>query len=397
MLNNFLLGLFILFTLRGWLVVNLNIPSQILYPLFGFLLVAMSVYGYIIRSTLTDVHLIAVKNLIKLNLLMGVYFVFSEYILGGLIDISFAYIFLAPYLVFVFMRLPVSGINIAFIIIAIGLVFSIFENFYNSVILGGGYNYLMDYNLEIRPDFDGVGTSGGDNFRIGGVTGSFHDSANILGMLGVYFFIKFLISRSYKFLFMTLLVFVAILLTYSAANIILAVFICISFSLYIMYRLKSTWIYNVMLAMFAIILLIIYIVPELFGFIDRAGPEGDYEGMMLSLSIGMLSSPHFWLGHGVLFNSEWMFTEVAFLKGIHQFGIIPATWLYGMLIYPLWFYLKNSKRFFSALPNLAAIVFGFSSLLHYASLFRITNVAIFFAMYALFLTHILSEYDNYQP
>jgi len=396
MYKYFVLGSFIFFTLRGWFVVNLNIPTQLVYVLSSILLVTLSIYGFLIRSTLRDAHLIPVKNLLLINLLMGVYFVVGEYLLGGSVDASLVYVFLAPYLLIVFMRLPVTGVNNALLVVALGLAFSIYSNYYNSVTLGGGYDYLMDYYTKLRPGFEGVSSSGANVYRLGGYAGSFHDSANVLGMLGVYFFTKFLICRKFKLLFITFLLFVAMFLTYSAANIVFAILTCFVFSLYVVCRFQSVKIYLIMLMLALLIISIVCVVPEIFGFIERVGSEGDYEGMVAALSVGMLSSPYFWIGHGYTFNSEWVVTEVALLKGVHQLGLIHATLLYAMLIYPLWFYLKNTNRSLSMLPYLAAIIFGFLSLLHYGSLFRITNVAIFFAMYALFFTHALIE-KNIRP
>jgi hypothetical protein len=50
--------------------------------------------------------------------------------------------------------------------------------------------------------------------------------------------------------------------------------------------------------------------------------------------------------------------------------------------------MRNKSRDLFALPYLAAVVFGFISLVHYGSLFRSTNIAVFYAMYALAMMHV---------
>ena len=43
-----------------------------------------------------------------------------------------------------------------------------------------------------------------------------------------------------------------------------------------------------------------------------------------------------------------------------------------------------------ALPAIAAVSFGFLSLLHYGSLHRVTNVFLFYAFFAIGLVHIIN-------
>ncbi len=131
--------------------------------------------------------------------------------------------------------------------------------------------------------------------------------------------------------------------------------------------------------------------PILTGFLDRVGSQGDYEGMTNALSLDMLGSIHFWFGHGYTFDSEFLITEVALVKGIHQFGLIVAIIIYSVLLYPIWFYVRNPNILFKNLPYLVPILFGFMSLLHYGSLFKITNIGIFYLFYALFFKTSLIE------
>ena len=142
------------------------------------------------------------------------------------------------------------------------------------------------------------------------------------------------------------------------------------------------------------IYLIFPLFPILTGFLDRVGSQGDYEGMTNALSVDMLSSIHFWFGHGYIFESELLITEVALIKGIHQFGLIVALIIYTLLLYPIWFYVRNPNALFKNLPYLIPILFAFMSLLHYGSLFKVTNIGIFYLFYALFFKTSLARLNK---
>ena len=50
--------------------------------------------------------------------------------------------------------------------------------------------------------------------------------------------------------------------------------------------------------------------------------------------------------------------------------------------------MKSKNVCYEALPSLAAITFGFLSLLHYGSLLRVTSIFLFYAFYAVCLVNI---------
>jgi hypothetical protein len=190
---------------------------------------------------------------------------------------------------------------------------------------------------------------------------------------------------------MALISCVALMLTQSAANILITFFTIILFTIYSLIKRQSLrlgiFLLFAMFAAFVISLLI----PEVYIFSDRVGSDGDWGNMKNKVSIELLIDPHFWFGHGYLGSNEELGTEIAFLKGILNFGVFSAGLLYWILIYPLYVYFVNKSCSISLLPYLAAIVFGFLSLLHYGSLFRITSIVLFYAIYSLFFINMIDE------
>ena len=82
-------------------------------------------------------------------------------------------------------------------------------------------------------------------------------------------------------------------------------------------------------------------------------------------------------------------TEVSFLRYLYQLGIVHTTILFTILLYPAWRWFRIRGRCAAAMPAIAAIVAGFLSLSHYASLFRITSQFLFYAFGAIALGHVL--------
>jgi len=379
----FICFLVVFFSLRGWFVLNLNMPTTIIYPLSSMIMLALTFYSFFNIHIFKDETLFPLKKLFLINIFFGIYFIFSEIFLSAFSS-SLIYVFFAPYLFFIFIRIPTSRSHLTIFIIAAGISFSVLHNYYN-VLSGAGYDYISQYNMTLRPELGEYNVSrSGEFIRVGGYTGSYHDSAHILGMMTSFFYTYFLINKTKKYLFMSLITLVCLLMTLSAANILITIFCCILATLYILFKQRSLGIYIFIIILTISIYTIFPLFPILTGFIDRVGTQGDYEGMTNALSLDMLGSIYFWLGHGYIFESEFLITEVALIKGIHQFGIIKALIIYSLLLYPLWFYIRNPNILYISLPYLTPILFGFMSLLHYGSLFKITNIGIFYLFYALF-------------
>ena len=393
----FVVFVFAFTSLRGWVVLNLNVPPEVVYGFSSILIVVLAMYGYNCRFRIEDSSLSLLRYLLSVNILFGIYFIFVARLLGEVIDASIFYSYLLPYILFLFMRISKENLQVGFFLIFIGISFSVIDNFIISRTVSDSISYLMAYNAKLRPlVFDSLSRTGA-YFRVGGYTGSYHDSANILGMLGSYYYVKFIIDKSrLKMIFasIALISLGAMTLTQSAANIILALFTCSMFTIYISAKKPTLSMGILLLTIAFLVTYFASIFPDVLIFTDRISADGDWDGITKDIGLGLILSPYFWIGHGYLAVSEGFGTEVAFLGGILRYGIVPACLLYSVLIYPVYVYFANKFRSFAQLPYLAAIVFGFFSLAHYGSLFRVTNIAIFYAMYALFFMNFISDKES---
>lgn len=391
----FVIFVFVFTSLRGWAVLNLALSAELVYGFSGALIIFLASYGFSCRFRIRDRRLTSLRNLLLINGLMGFYHVAGTKLLGGALDVSAVYTFLLPYIVFLFFRISVDKIHLGLFLILFGISFSVISCFIISISGDGGIVYLEEYNEKLRPLILGGNMSHtGDYLRVGGYTASYHDSANILGMIGSYYYIKSIINKSILYIIIATVAFFAMMLTQSAANIILALITCIIFTIYIGIKKPTTGTWLIILIIAIVGTLIVSMFPEVLIFSKRVGEDGDWEGMAAKLGLDMLFNFSFWVGFGYSTGSEFVTTEVAFLKGILEHGIIPATLLYWILIYPVYVFIKSKSDSLELLPYLAAIVFGFISLSHYGSLMRVTNVAIFYAMYALFFIKLITDKNN---
>jgi hypothetical protein len=392
MLSSYFMVLVLVFaSLRGWLVLNLNAPTEVIYSFSSMMIIALAMYGFTCRFKIKDRNLTLLRNLLLINLILGIYNIIGSKILGGAIDISVFYIYILPYSIFLFLRISVKRLHAGLFLIFFGISFSVISNFIISLTGADGQAYLEEYYTKLRPlVFDAMSRTGA-YLRVGGYTGSYHDSANILGMLGSYYYIKSIINRNWLTIIIAIIAIGAMTLTQSAANIVMLLFVCFIFTIYIMFKNFSIKIGILLFTIMIIVNFLILMLPELLVFKARIAPDGDWDGMLHNINWKIFLSPYFWFGFGHIVSGESIPTEVAFLSGIFQYGIFHACLLYFVLIFPAYVFFVKKSGSLTVLPYLAAIVFGFFSLAHYGSLFRVTNIGIFYVMYALFFINIIDD------
>jgi hypothetical protein len=378
-------------SLRGWVILNLKASPEIVYGFSSMLIIALALYGFNCRFRIKDSNLTSLRNLLIVNLFFGIYYIICAKLLGGSIDVTFFYLYFLPYILFLFLRISVEKLHVGLFLIFIGISFSTIDNFIISLTGVDGLAYLEEYNAKLRPlVFDAMSRTGA-YLRVGGYTASYHDSANILGMLGSYYYVKSMIFNGRLKIVSVICAITALgamTFTQSAANIILALLTCFIFSIYIAVIKHTVGIGIWLLIIAFIVTFIVSIFPEVLVFSDRVGADGDWGNIKKNITMEIILSLHFWIGHAYIAVGEDLGTEAAFLSGILRFGIVPACLLYWVLIYPAYVFFATKSRSLASLPYLAAIVFGFFSLAHYGSLFRVTNIAIFYAMYALFFINV---------
>lgn len=382
-------------SIRGFMVINLDVPPKPLYMLTAVALLSLAAYGWALARSFRHPDFVWLKNLLKLSILLGAIHIIIGYVIGAHFNVSLLYLFLAPYIIFLFLRIPTSYFNIAVIVITIAIGCSLIGNFLEALKGPEGWENVFAYNDKLRPE-EGASTLGksrtGDFYRASGYTGNPHDSANILGMVASFLFVRFFVKRKILDLGLFLFALLSLSLTQSASNIIATIFTLAMFGGYILIKKRSLSVY----IYFCFALLGVSILIATFGdvmsiFTARLGSEGDWVGMTQQLGIGDLLSgvPHILVGHAAGFNSPVVSVEIAFLKMIFQFGIVHAFILFGILLYPHFKLFRSGVPIFDALPSAAALFFGFMSLLHYGSVFRVTSVFLFFMFFAMCMNHII--------
>ena len=66
--------LVVFFSLRGWFVLTLNIPTSIVYPLSSMFMMGMSCYSFINTQIFKDNNLLFLKKIFLVNIFFGMYF-----------------------------------------------------------------------------------------------------------------------------------------------------------------------------------------------------------------------------------------------------------------------------------------------------------------------------------
>lgn len=379
-------------SIRGMLVINLNASLNAVKAVSVISLMLLTIYGALMMRTSRHSDLAWLKNLLVLNILLGGLNQVFDLLLGVPFDLSVWYLYCAPFVTFLFLRVPTYYFNALLFVVTIAIGGSVIGNFVESISGPEGYANVIEYNTILKPDEgDTFGRSSTGKFlRASGYTGNPHDSANILGMMVSFFFVRFLIQRKFLDLFLCAFAIIPLFMTQSATNILVAVFIMISSIGYVVIKRRtlSTWL--------ALIFMLIgmFVLMAMFGevmaiFTARVDAGGDWAGMAnkLDASSWFSAVPFLFYGHAAGFGSDVVDTEVAHLKILLQLGVFHAAILFCIMLYPLWGLAKNKRAPAGALPSAAAIFFGFMSLLHYGSTFRVTSVFLFYVFVAICLNH----------
>jgi hypothetical protein len=381
----------ILASARGWIVLNLGMAAATVYHATAGLLLSLSACGCVRSWRGGNPGLALLKGLMGLNLLLGIINAAGDLALGLPFDLGVFYLYLAPYIVYLFLRVPIRYLNVAVTVITLAISYSVCDNFYETRNGRVGYTNVYEYNQILRPDtFEGLSHTG-EIYRASGYTGSFHDSAEILGMAAAFFFIRFIIRGKIIDLGMSAVAMISMTMTQSAANIVAAIATIIVFTGYsLLTARKFKTIGGILFAMIFIACIYARFSDVMTVFTKRVGPEGDWSGMVSGLDPRTLlqSIPFFFLGHATAFSSGIIVVETTFLKVVYQLGVIHTIILFWILLYPLQRFVKVRSFCPEALPSAAAIFFGFMSLIHYGSVFRETNIFLFFTFYAICLIKI---------
>lgn len=405
----------VLSSIRGIIVLNTNLDSGRVYLYVAALLFAVSGIGILMSFAYSSLGLSRLGTLVHLNLLLGGLNLVIDHLFLGYpvsLGVGMVYVYSAPYILFVFMKIPVQYLRIGMAIVLVAIAYSVAENFYQLLSGADGVQRIIDYNLRLSPSNPSFLSRGAGPtlYRVGGYTGSYHDSANILGMVVTFFFIRGLLKKNLLDLALALAGVMSLTLTQSAANIVVFIFTVSVFTWYTLVRSRATMtLVYLTLSFVALAFLVLGSGGVMGFFVERLIGVGYWTGMFNQLDLGSLIRflPFALVGHvsslgDVAFSYQNSTTlipgaggmglpEVGFLRILYQLGIIHTAVLYSILLYPVWRWFKVRRWCATAVPAVAAIVFGFLSLLHYGSLFRVTSVFIFYAFGAICLSHVMNH------
>ena len=333
-------------------------------------------------------------QIILLNFVAGILWFSTSCLINGFSIGSvreFLLIFIAPFSILIFLKVSKSTINstIKFIVFVISL--SCLLDFTVSNFFPGGFigSEIKNYYLMkiTPPETEIVPARIGNLMRSHGITGSYHDSANILTFTLIFLIGDFFEKKSSKIL-NTLLIFLglfALITTLSLANII-AFFVgllIINFSRtkYLIPRtiLSFSFIYVILLFFDSNFNLFEYVLPQL----DPSGVK--FQAMLnTGSSTGIQNIISFIFGHENLTNISNIgyFSEAAFVVLFTKLGLIPFFTLMVLLVYPVYNYLNN-KRNNTNLYSVIAVFVAILTLWHYGSLVRSTSIFIFYAIYSI--------------
>jgi hypothetical protein len=389
--------LLILSSTRGALIIHFDFSYKTVYPVVSGALLVVALIGALYSRIYLEKYLTILKFALVVNLLLFLFHIAFNFAFDGFDILVVKWnvlLFSAPYVIFIGLLLKEKYIESILIIITLLIAFSVIYNF-SEMIGTNAEQYLLEYRTKLRGKYIGMSNSGvlyGTVIqRIGGYTGSMHDSGNILGMLSVFFFVSFFVKKTNPNLWLFILSFIALLMTQSLANIIVTIFTMIVFYLHILTHRTS-----MKTIIFGVIAIVLFLVSTIYlhEIIDvifsRLINVESRDGMLNQLSLDdlILSIPVALSGHAMELDSEQMNVEITLLKLIYQLNIFHATLYSFILLYPFYIFVKYYKftnTIIELYPPLAVNIFGFLSLLHYGSLLRSTSIFLYFIISALFM------------
>ena len=372
---------------------NINVSSSINYSSTIILFILIIIFSkpvivFFERNTNN------LYQIILINFAAGIIWLTTSCLINGFSTGSireFLMIFVAPFSILIFLNVNKSTIcnTVKFIVLIISLSclldFTV-SNFFPGGIIGAEIKnyYLMKIT---PPETDIVPARIGNLVRSHGITGSYHDSANILTFTLIFLIGDFFEKKSSKILNM-LLIFLgvfALITTLSLANVI-AFFVGL---LIINFSTTKYLIARTILS-FGFIYVILFFFNSNFNLFEYVLPQLDPSGVKFQAMLNTGSSTaiqniiSFIFGHENLTNISNIgyFSEAAFVVLLSNLGIIPFITLMFLLLYPIYNYLKINSGY-NNLYNVIAVSIAILTLWHYGSLFRSTSIFIFYAVYAL--------------
>jgi hypothetical protein len=220
-------------------------------------------------------------------------------------------------------------------------------------------------------------------------------------MVATFFFIRSLLKRNLVDMALALFGITAMTLTQSASNLVMCIFTILGFTLYVLARTRAkTTLLFLVLSLVGLSLLAWGSGGAMGFFLERLGSDAAW-GEMFNRIVSIDLLPYALVGHvsalgdatgAITGDQGGGLTEIGAVRILYELGIIHATVLFLLVFYPVWRWFKIRLWCLTAVPAVAAIVFGFLSLSHYGSLFRSTSVFLFYSFGAICLSHVMNTH-----
>jgi hypothetical protein len=392
-------GVFILIisTLRGFFFLVTGLPpTQTLFfssTLLIFILIFLfsnpiKFYKY------DNYHLF--KNLIYLNLFTGFFWFIIELFLSGFstsLVREFLMIFFAPISILIFLNLNYKTILYSIYIIVSIISISCIVDFWISNVFPGyplGIEVKNYYLYKVIPSTTEIVPARiGSMVRAHGITGSYHDSANILTFCSVFIAGNLFFKKQKRILnaFLLFVLLTALICTLSLANIIACFIglIIINFSVSKGLVLRTT-------LSFFVFILIIYFFESFFDISKYILPQLDPSGVKMQAMLISGESNVFQNIVTILIGHEsstgisdlGYFSEIAFVALLMKYGILVFLPFMLVLTLPIYLYIKSSKTFRKTIfVETLTLSIAVLTLWHYGSLVRSTSIFLFYALYSI--------------
>ena len=429
-------------SIRGAFVYHLGFPSNTTYTISALMILGLGVFSLLsLLSSKRYVALGLFKNAVILNVIFFAFFIFGTLLIGvgaGIHSkslLSMFYFFLIFPTIFVFLRFDDKLLTRIVYIIAFITVVGVYYFFDLGAKDGykNGMIAIREAHEILRPG-DFRYSRLGRNILPFGYSGSHHDTANILVMCCIFFLTKFFICthriKSLLYIGCYFVILSATILTGSAANLLVLLFMSIVSLFCYIQKSPTTMLISFFLFISLFFLITSVIVnmdlTELSKFVYVFGKfnlETMDQNLWASLDAQSIKNSMMSVifGFGEALNSPLIQSEVAFVSLLSRLGLFSFVTLMFIGFSPIYYiallsvnrrrhlrFLKKNRlnnlttdfiarsrdETFRVLMMAMPVLTGFLTLIHYGSVFRITSIGLFCVVLAMFLREYLSVHQD---
>lgn len=413
----------VLASVRGFFVLHFDLPATLIYITSSALLISI---GLLSIGTLVTKNgyksFVLLKNAIKLNMIFISFYMIVTVFIFGMNSYDFLYFFCIFPVIFNLIKFEEKFLTGIVVFIILTTVLGVFYIYIIGVT--GGFDVFSAVKLKLRPGELSYSRID-ENLLSFGYQGSHHDAANILVMCGIFLLSKVLSSHGFYSRYSSLvgyfLATASILVTGSASNSV--IFFSMSIITCWMQGIKKS--YVMILTGFFFVLSFGPDISEYFFFIQKITSHHELVdgGMLKALDLdSILRSIHsIVFGFGYVLNVPLIVSEVAFVKMLINFGVVPFCILVFISLSPIYYNYKifnniqsrmqlfRNNRLFFRYKNLVKVnlehrrqlscavmpvIAGALTLLHYGSLFRVTSIGLFCVFLAIYFKKYLFLRDK---